>query len=315
MANEYHRPGFGGSSPVKPSLRLPVWLETVPVLMRTINAPHISVSAHSCGVIYALNTIYSMPQILPPSNRKLYLFSPWVTPDHSGISYLSISSYLPSPVINTFDAVVRFVNNTVAPTAQFSGMVSGVVSAQFSASRTGVVTAQRHQRDDLCQQYCGVSADESAARSKALMKQVFRENTYGANDEVLLLLRKEVAGSWGPLDSYEAYPGILEAKIGEHSCQQTEGIADEGLPILDTLVLRTFWAETDLLVGKKGEKFFDKCFERFVQQGQMGYSNGERGSCLSYESEVVPDTDHNTLFLPQYGALSRMLQDILDGTR
>lgn len=303
----FHRPGFGRSTAVEPSLRLPVWLETVPVLMRTINARHISLCAHSCGVIYALNTIYSMPWILPPSNRKLYLFSPWVTPDHSGITYLSVSSNLPSSLINNFDTVIRFVNKTVMPTVQFSGMIAGAVSAPFSTPGRSPSRFKKYEHDDLCHEYCGVSAAERAAQNKVLMRCVFSESIHGANHEVLLLLRKEVAGSWGPLDSYDSYPDALEAKIQEHY-RQSDGLNESANTTSHQFTLKTFWAEKDMLIGKKGAEYFDKCFQHFAH-------NRQSNSCLSYESEVVPDTDHDTLFLPQNGVLSRVLQDILEGTR
>lgn len=307
---------------MKPSLRLPVWLETVPVLMRTINARHVSLSAHSCGVIYALNTIYSMPWILPPSNRKLYLFSPWVAPDHSGVAFLSISSHLPSALINSFDSILRFGNSTVMPTVHFSGVISGAVSAPFSKTRRDNPTDsearfQKHERDDLCREYCGVSAAEIAAQSKVLMRCVFSESIRGSNHEALLSLRKDVAGSWGSCDNYESYADALEAKLQEYDqhAEREEGgstrasAATAGLNASATqhrFVLKVFWAERDKMIGKKGREYFDKCFQRFTRDGQS--SNGEHKSCLSYESEEVPDTDHDTLCLPQYGALSKILE-------
>ncbi|KAJ9602254.1 hypothetical protein H2200_013374 [Cladophialophora chaetospira] len=318
------RPGMGGSTPVKPSLRLPVWLETVPVLMRTINAWHVSLSAHSCGVIYALNTIYSMPWILPPSNRKLYLFSPWVPPNHSGVNMLSISSHLPSAIINGFDSVIRFVTSTINPAIHFSSVASGAVSAPFSKRRKddagdSEARFRKHGRDDLCREYCGVSAAEAAARDKVLMRCVFSEDISGVNHEVLLSLRKEVAGSWGPCDNYEKYPDTLVAKLREHfqsagteegeSSRASAATADSNISATqDSFALKVFWAEKDKMIGKKGAEYFDKCFQRFTRAAQS--SSGDSTSLLSYESEVVPDTDHETLCLPQYGALSRMLEDV-----
>ena len=322
--NLYHRPGLGGSTPVEPSLRLPVWLETVPVLMRTVKARHVSLSAHSCGVIYALNTIYSMPWFLPPVNRKLYLLAPWVPPDHSGVTLLSISSHLPSALFNSFDSILHFVNSTVMPTVHFSGVISGAVSAPFSRIRRDSPTdsearCQKQERDDLCREYRGVSAAEITAQSKVLMQCLFSESIRGSNHEALLLLRKDVAGSWGPCDNYESYADALEAKLQEyyqHAEREEGGSTRASAPTAGLnasatqhrFVLKVFWAERDRLIGKKGEQYFDKCFQRFTRDGQS--SNGEHQSCLSYESEVVPDTDHDTLFLPQYGTLSKILEDI-----
>ena len=319
------RPGIGGSTPVKPHLRLPVWLETVPILMRTLNAKHISLSAHSCGVIYAFNTIYSMPWILPPLNRKLYLFSPWVATEHSGMTMLSISSHLPSPLINSFDSIIRFVNSTVNPPLQFSGAVLDAVTAPFKSrkddSNDSEARFRKHEREDLCREYCGVSGAEYAAQSKVLMRFVFNESIRGSNHEALLCLRKKVAGSWGVCDDDESYPDLLEAKMQEYyhhvdregteSAPTSTGLTAS--PTQHPFVLKVFWAERDNMIGKKGEAYFDKCFQRFTRDRQSSIDECERW--LLYESEVVPDTNHDTLPLPQYGALSKMLEDVLRDIR
>lgn len=136
---------------------------------------------------------------------------------------------------------------------------------------------------------------------------------------MLLCLQKDVAGSWGPCDNYESYADALETKLQEYyqSQEREEGGstgASAATAELNTsasqhrFVLKVFWAERDNMIGKKGEEYFDKCFQRFTRDGQS--SNSEHKSCLSYESEVVPDTDHNTLCLPQYGAYSKILEDI-----
>ena len=95
--SQHRRPGMGKSTNVETCQRIPVWLETVPLLMKELTADHVSIIAHSSGVIYALNTISMMPDILPPSHSAVYLFAPWVPPEHSARKWLS---KLPAPLIN-----------------------------------------------------------------------------------------------------------------------------------------------------------------------------------------------------------------------
>ncbi len=271
-----------------------------------------------------------MPWILPPTNRKIYLFSPWVPPEHSGEIVWSISSHLPVPLINSFDSVIRFVVSTVNPTLQFSGVISGAVSAPFrkdkdtSTNPSSDARFHKHEREDLCREYCGVSAAENDAQQRFRMRCVFGESIRGSNHEALLCLRKKVAGSWGPCDDYEKYPDKLEAKLresyrhaeGDESGSNNASEVTAGSNVSATqnqFDLKVFWAEKDRMIGKKGEAYFDKCFQRFTRDGQS--RNGEHESCLSYESEVVPDTDHDTLPLPQYGALSKMLEDVMKDMR
>jgi hypothetical protein len=274
--------------------------------MRTLGARHISISAHSCGVMYALNTIYAMPEILPPSNRKLYLIAPWVPPEHSGAALWSISSRLPSALINTFDSLIRFVNGTVLPTVNFSAVMSTAVAAPFSKPNPNACErgGHSHECDDAARKWFGVSAAENAARSKVLMRRVFGENIRGCNHEALLCLRKDVAGSWGACDDYEKYGDLLETKLQA----QTEEGGSAG-----RLGLKAFFAERDNMIGKKGERYFDQCFQRFTRDAPS--TDGEHPSRLSYESESVPGTEHDTVCLPQHGVLTKILEDILGEPR
>ena len=57
---------MGGSTPVPQKIRIQVWLETVPVLLRILNVEKVSILSHSAGTLYALNTIYHLRDILDP---------------------------------------------------------------------------------------------------------------------------------------------------------------------------------------------------------------------------------------------------------
>lgn len=300
------------------SLRLAVWLETVPVLLHIIHAQHVSVAAHSCGAIYALNTIYAMPWILAPSHRKIHLFSPWVGPDHAGVMMLSISSYLPSLLVDKFDHIVRLVATTVLSTGHISGMVSGVVSSGAVAAAQGQAGGSgdagqrsqllpRHERDEVCLEYCGISAAENATRSKELVRATFAGSTRGASHEALLSLRKESAGSWGACDDYKTYPDMLEAKLREFDQATGPG---EGTSTEEPFVrIKTYWADKDEMISKKGEQYFDQCFARFSgTSGESGGGGNERPYLL-YESEVIAGTTHDTICLPQYEAMCWALKD------
>ncbi|KAJ9156482.1 hypothetical protein NKR23_g1112 [Pleurostoma richardsiae] len=301
------RPGMGGSTDVDVSQRIAVWLETVPVLMKELNVEHVSIFSHSCGVIYALNTIYAFPEILLPSNPTIHLFSPWVHPQQSEVKLMAVSSMLPSPLINHFNSVLSFVNQVAAPLFNFSGSVltsaSGVLpSSSPETTSSGQADRPKHERDDLCREFQGVPAADVAARSNEMMRRIWKENTSGANGEALLSLKKPRAGSWRVCDDYAKCPGELEARITQHFPQHNSGESGANPPPLEgpNLCITVFWAETDAMIGKKGAEYFDKCFKDFC---------GEQSS-LKYRSDTVAETDHETLCDPQYGALPRALHDI-----
>lgn len=59
---------MGGSTPVSLGVRMQVWLEMVPALLKILNVNHVNVFAHSAGTTYALNTIYHLRDILDPDH-------------------------------------------------------------------------------------------------------------------------------------------------------------------------------------------------------------------------------------------------------
>jgi hypothetical protein len=306
------RPGMGLSSRISPSQRIQVWLETVPILLRELGTQHVAIAAHSCGVVYAINTVYAMPQILQPGRPALYLFSPWVAPQHSGVKAMATLAMLPSSVLNHYDGVLTFVTKVMKPPFAFSAAALAAIGwGSAGAHRDDMkleTTAQSnkkdrrkpHERDDVCRDVLGVSLAESQARWEEIVKRLWKEDISGINGEAMLCLQKPIAGSWGICDDYETMPQKLEERIHQSSGSSTGSSGRERC-----LDVKVFWAETDKMVGKGGEEYFDTCFEAFRRD-----SHAEREGGLEYQSKVVPQTDHESLCLPHYGALTEMLQEV-----
>lgn len=267
------RPGMGKSTNVETCQRIPVWLETVPLLMKELTADHVSIIAHSCGVIYALNTISKMPNILPPSNPVVYLFAPWVPPEHSARKWLS---KLPSPLINRLDSAIR---------SRFLSRLLTWLSVFPSGSDTEI---PKHEQDEPCEELLGVSAGDAAKLLNAIRSRIEEEGTRGINNEALLALRKRKAGTWGDCHSYETYPAVIKERRSKHF----QGNAPP------PLIIKAYWAQDDNMVGERGKQYFDKCFQ---------HSDGN----LLYVSETVPGTDHETVCYPQNGILSRVCDEIV----
>jgi hypothetical protein len=146
------------------------------------------------------------------------------------------------------------------------------------------------------------------------MKALFSEDTSGANHDCLLLMKKKVAGSWGACESYQDYPANLEVKLREHYNRQDSDLdstatapvtSQAQAQVQQRLAVKVFWAESDLLIGKKGAAYFDTCFEKYRSGADTTVP------VLLYDSEVVPGTDHDTVLFPQYGALPLMIDDII----
>ncbi|MBE3046969.1 hypothetical protein IMZ48_31465 [Candidatus Bathyarchaeota archaeon] len=288
--------------------RIQVWLETVPALMRAVGATHVSLASHSCGVIYALNTLYAMPQIIPPDRQALYLFAPWVPPAHSGVKLTSAGALLPSGLMDRFDSLVSFVNTHVAaPVGMSSAAVSALASPIANVASSLFTTQEErerknsdkeHERSDLVGRLRGHygcdGEKEATALFKEVMRRVFLEDTTGGNDEMKLCLRKPEAGTWGECDSYEGFPQRLDKRL--RGRLWTDGDRSRRFHV------GASWAEEDILVGKGGARYFDKCFELFGGASEV--------SCLVYRRETVPRTDHDSVSLPHNLAMPRILREI-----
>jgi len=64
---------MGGSTPVSLDIRMQVWLETVPALLRKVNLKHVSIVTHSAGGVYTLNTLAKLRSILDPQAQYVAL--------------------------------------------------------------------------------------------------------------------------------------------------------------------------------------------------------------------------------------------------
>lgn len=62
------------------NIRMQVWLETVPVLLRKVNIEHVSIVTHSAGGTYTLNTIAELRYVLDPKAPYVALLGTYYRP-------------------------------------------------------------------------------------------------------------------------------------------------------------------------------------------------------------------------------------------
>lgn len=48
------------------SIRVRIWIETVPALLQKLDVKHVALITHSAGAVYLLNTLYQLRDILVP---------------------------------------------------------------------------------------------------------------------------------------------------------------------------------------------------------------------------------------------------------
>ncbi|KAI6880332.1 hypothetical protein D0869_07477 [Hortaea werneckii] len=280
------RPGMGGSTPVRLDVRVNVWLETVPALLKALSVEHVSLMCHSIGTIYALNTMYLLRDILDPRHPYVAFITPWVHNEHSRATLMRIASALPSSWIDSWDTINRFLLDNVMPVFSWSGGAMASMSSAFQSEAGAVDTSEMTLR----QKY-GVSEEAGKCIEKLLMKYWLSENTIAANEEALLGLKKGRSSDWGVCDDYEAFVQL---------CAQQEQQRQTASMDQAKLKVQMYFAENDIMIGEGGREYFNKIWK------QSGVEE-----LIDVESRRLPGTNHDTAVLdPEKGALKHIFEQV-----
>lgn len=266
------RPGFGGSTAVALDQRIPVWLETVPILLRYLKVDKVTLAAHSSGVIYLFNTVYHLPEILTPK-PTIYLISPWVHPSKSGAKMLTIASAMPAGLVTGWNKMTSFLVNRLMPSSAPADQ--GKKKNKKDPQSDSAITAD----EKTLLETCGLSLSAKQPTRDYFVKMFFEEDTSGVADEAKLGLKTGSGVSWGICDDYETFATHLAEKVGK----------DNKLHIV------AYFGEKDGYVGKGGCQYFQRVWE----------SDTARQS-ISAEVHEIPGMNHDDLTLPEHGVLGRI---------
>lgn len=281
-----NRPGFGASTPVEISQRIPTFLEVIPLLLLHLGIKHISIAAQSAGTIYGLNLLARRPDLLSPSNPRVSFFSPWVHQSHSSVSMLKLASLLPDGLLNHWNKLTGFVINNAQPAFAVSGGAITAVSDAFHSK-----AASREDEEEMARksfQGYGIPLDLKDEMDKLTFKFAFRENTRGANDEARMCLKSIPGTSYAACEDYELCVSCLAAVWAKN--------VKEGGPKLRISVILP---EDDALVGEKGMKYFENC-----------WAKEKCGDGIEVEITKLEGTDHDTTASPTEGAVGRMFAEV-----
>ena len=276
------RPGFGGSTPVDLHDRLSIFLEVIPLLLAHLKIKHVALACQSAGTIYAFNLLTQHPEILDPEHPSITFFSPWVHQSHSSVSFLTLASMLPDPVLNYWNKVIGFVMNTAQPTFAVSGGAFTLVTSPFKSK---VATEkQKEEEARKCLAGYGLPLDVRDEVDKVVFKYAFAENSAGANDEARLCLRSVKGVSWGACEDYEEFLRTLATAWDKR-------VAEGGKP----LRVDIHFPEEDLMVGDKGMKYFEECWRK------ENLGEGMKVECTRWKG-----TDHDTTASASNEAIGKM---------
>ncbi|KAJ8070848.1 hypothetical protein OCU04_001211 [Sclerotinia nivalis] len=270
------RPGFGGSTAVPLRNRLPVYLETIPLLLDHLNIKHVSLASHSAGTIYALNIIARLPHIICPGRPRITLLSPWVHQDLSSKTFLQVASMLPNSVINHWGSVINFVLNNATPMIASSGGAFAALKSSFFAPGVAAETRREMAEQKIREGY-GVSKETKKEMDNLVFKWAFLEDTTGLNDEARLCLKKTDDCSWDACEDYEE----MVKSLAEMWTQRVERNQSAMLEV------KIYLAEDDIMTGEKGKEYFRKCWT------SEDWVSGIKVNC-----EQLEGTDHDNVLDP-----------------
>ncbi|KAK4964282.1 hypothetical protein LTR66_001019 [Elasticomyces elasticus] len=146
----------------------------------------------------------------------------------------------------------------------------------------------------------GGNADIMAQVRVLQMKYFFAENTSGVNDEARLCLRKPGTGLWGVCEDYELFVANLAKSEKRAMAADPTHASNEEEHSCRKLKIRAFFSESDVMIGKKGQEYFERCWT----------SSTEIREVVDFSSTTVKGTDHETIIELQDGPLQEIMKEV-----
>jgi hypothetical protein len=201
---------------------------------------------------------------------------------------MSLASRIPSPVIDQLSSLQGFVMSKVAPTLSFSGgLISS--SAALLGSKPGPNAETKVGSDEDAAEKYGVDIETAKLISSHAVKFHLAEDTTAGNEEAKLCLMKGGSATWGVLADYEACVRSIADEEGARSGDDCR-----------TLKVDAFFAASDLMIGKGGQEYFEKCWRQERIAGKV-----------DFDSQVCEGTDHDSVLVDfRLGALKKVFNRI-----
>ena len=304
------KPGLGGSDPVPIEDRIPTYVAMIPKLLEHLGIRHVSLASHSFGTIYLLNTLLLYPHLLHPKRPYVAFFAPWVHPSHSGIKHLQAAEMLPAGMIGQFSSLAKFVNGNILPLVGMSSGISSAVSNSIKGTLPQLLVPEvqtlaaapgtDRQRNDSDLNGIDMNDKRTIEELRNLIPTfLFAEGVDGAGQDTQLCLRKPRSVPWctssRPWDDVDDAVRQLRHIVSTDDADNAEQ---------RVWLINTFHAESDSMVGKKGQVWFDSCWESDESASSSSHY------VMEYGSEVVRGSDHDFLLDPAFGASEAWLKRV-----
>ena len=220
----------------------------------------------SAGAIYLVNMLLSLRHLLHPTRPYVAFLVPWVTPNHSGKTNMTLATLFPEIAISNLHHVIHFLQNRVKPVTKPVTRFSGrLVKSVFGSADLPAQALAREHGDPI-------SHETLNQILKLSFKYMLAEDTSGGSQDALLCLKKGGEGLWGGFEEYHDVVPVLAA-------------AEDRLALKHKLKVDVFHAWDDCMVGEKGQNYFDWC-----------WNMENTGESIKYQSWIVEHTDHDSIY-------------------
>jgi len=201
---------------------------------------------------------------------------------------MSVAEFIPNGMFAHWNQVIKGIGglatNVIKPTlATSSGAFETVKSLLSSGTNMSVEAEERESMEAF-----GMTLEEVNKVISLGQKYSFAEDTTGGNADAMLCLKKGGA-SWGICEDYETFVPELVQKLQSSLRPPTK------------VKVRVCYAEDDMLVGKGGQSYFEKC-----------WSSSATASVIKFESMTDPGTNHDSIVMPTNGSIRCLFEEAKD---
>ena len=199
---------------------------------------------------------------------------------------MNIAAKVPNAMLDSFNGFNKFVNNRIAPSLSWSGGVISSITDLFQAAPGSADSGSM----SLAEKYN--STEEIGQQIEKLRtRYYFDEDTTAGNEDAKLCLKKEGNGNLGICDDYSE---------SVQSLARQEQDRKQANPSLPKLKVDVYFAESDIMIGKTGQEYFDQCWQ-----------DNEVPNIIEYESMELPGTNHDSTVLDlKKGALEHIFDKV-----
>jgi hypothetical protein len=187
-----------------------------------------------------------------------------------------LARYIPTKAFSVWNQIPQFFQTS--PLISSSGAVIASIKDKLPGGDDDTMSERKRR---LIEQEYGLDRDVQIELEKLTAKFIFKESTVGANEEALQCVRK--GAPWLECDDYAQFAKSFadsERRRGDASGKMR---------------MRAYFAESDVMIGKTGQKYFENCFRRFED-------------VLDFDSSTVLEENHDSLaFSPE--VLARIFQE------